>query len=137
MRRETGTELLLSEYLRPRCHDSSVAAVLEIRKTNKQLALTLGHYIKQVCLLNIGEAIKNGCKMQTADSEDFLQLCNGSWAATVASSTICMQQKNQINNTPKLSITNDLITIVEYVREETNKQPSAAVNYCKLQKLRL
>lgn len=136
IRSQTQTSCDLSTYLKPQYYDSMVEAVLEIRKSNKQLALTLGHYIKQVCLLNIGEAIKNGDKVKKSNSEEFLQLFNGSWAATVASSTIRMQQKSRLNKAPNLPTTKDLVTLTTYVKEKLDKQlKSDKTDYVSLQKL--
>ena len=43
----------LANFLKPKHYDTFVQAVLEIREQNKQLALTLGHYIKQIANIHI------------------------------------------------------------------------------------
>lgn len=48
----------LTEFLHPRYYDDFVTAVLSIREINKQMAFTLGHYIKKLCYLKLSEAIK-------------------------------------------------------------------------------
>lgn len=135
IREKTETELSFSELLRPEYYDAFVAAVLEIRQSNKQLALTLGHYVKQICLLNISEGIKSENKAMRKGSEDFLKLYNSSWCTTVASSTARMQQKEKLNKSVKLPITADLIKITKFVQSEIEGELAKDTNYIRLQKL--
>lgn len=135
IREKTETELSFSELLRPEYYDAFVAAVLEIRQSNKQLALSLGHYVKQICLLNISEGIKSGNKVMRKRSEDFLKLYDSSWCTTVASSTARMQQKEKLNKSVKLPTTADLIKITEFVRSQIEGELARDADYVRLQKL--
>lgn len=137
VRELSATELSFDEYLRPEYYDTFVAAVLQIRDANKQLALTLGHYIKQLCLLNIAESIKSRNKQMKADSEDFLQLFNSSWTSTVSSATVRMQQIVKLNKAQDLPLTKDLMKITTFIKKDIDKQMTAVRerNYTRLQKL--
>lgn len=136
VRDEAGNVCSLSELLHPSYYDAFVTAVLKIRTTNKQLALTLGHFIRQVCLLNIAQGIKTGNKPLRKNSEDFLQLYTSSWGTTVASSTLRMQQQLKLNKERKLPISSDLVALTQYVQKEVDSELDASqVNYNRLQKL--
>ena len=52
-----------------------------------QLALALGHYINQLNLLKIAEAIKQRKVAALTEAENFARLFDASWCQTVASST--------------------------------------------------
>lgn len=125
-----------SDFLKPCYYNRFVEAVIKIREEDKQLAVTLGHYIKQICLLNIAEAIKLGNPGRKSDCRDFLELYNSSWSATVASSTRRMQQSEKLNKTTKLPTTSDLIKFTTFLEQEVRKAlTSQPEHYVRLQKL--
>lgn len=128
---QTDTTMSFSELLRPQFYDEFVNSVLVIRETNKQLALTLGHYIKQICLLNIAQSIKAENKQAEQMSESFLKLYNSSWSATVASSTARLQQRSKLNKAIKLPDTEDLVKLTKFLNL---KICDPATNYTMLQK---
>lgn len=137
VRDETGTSDSLSDLIDPGYYDAFVTAVLKIRAVNKQLALTLGHYIRQVCMLSIGECIKKSDRMGRSKGEDFLQLYNSSWGTTVAASTLRMQQQQKVNKAVKLPTSADLVAITKYIQDEVSAELGQAdeVDYNRLQKL--
>lgn len=130
----TDTHKSFLELLRPQYYDAFVESVLKIRTTNKQLALTLGHFIKQICLLNIAESIKQQDKESEKLSEKFLKLFNSSWSTTVASSTARLLQKQKLNKAALLPDTNDLMKITKFVNKKIN---DAKTEYTMLQKFLL
>lgn len=136
VRKESGTLLSFSELLSPRFYDNFVAATLVLRGKSKQLAVTLGHYLKQICMLNIAEGIKSGNKKLREDSELFLQLYNSSWSATVASSTIREQQKEKLNKPESLPVPEDLLKLTSYVQQQIEGELlKSTVDYTRLQKM--
>lgn len=128
----TNSKRTFSELLSPEFYDAFVESVLTIRDQNKQLALTLGHYIKQICLLNIAESIKSNNKQFEKQSEKFLKLFNSSWSNTVASSTARLQQKNKLNKTLLLPETSDLQKLTTFINKALM---SNSTEYTMLQKL--
>lgn len=128
------------EILKPSYYDTFVQAVLNIRENNKQLAFTLGNYIKELCMLNIGQCIKQkgkgGQKKRKEDTDDFLQLYNSSWTSLVSASTVRLQRVAQISRKEELPPASDMQTftkfLCEQILEETEKE---VVQYVRLQKL--
>lgn len=123
-----------SELLKPQYYDAFVESVLIIRESNKQLALTLGHFIKQICLLNIAEGIKQQDKEREKHSEKFLKLFTSSWNTTVASSTARLQQKAKLNKAILLPDTNDLVKLTKFLNLKIS---SPTTEYVLLQKFLL
>lgn len=129
---QTNSTMSFSELLRPQYYDAFVSSVLTIRETNKQVALTLGHYIKQICLLNIAQSIKTGNKDAEKQSEKFLKLYHSSWSTTVAASTARLQQINKLNKAIQLPDTNDLVKLTKFIDRRIT---DPATDYAMLQKL--
>lgn len=128
---QTDSTMSFSELLRPQYYDAFVSSVLAIRETNKQVALTLGHYIKQICLLNIAESIKSQNKAAEKEAEKFLKLYNSSWSTTVASSTARLQQMAKLNKALQLPDTNDLVNLTKFINA---KICDPSTDYTMLQK---
>lgn len=123
-------------FLKPEYYDAFVQAALHFRKDNKQMAFTLGHYIRKLCLLNISECIKSKDSDMKADTQDFLDLFQGSWSETVSSSTIRMQQKAKITKQVSLPTTDDLLKLTRYIESEISRDvESLTCEYTRLQKL--
>lgn len=97
MHANTAQPLSFREYLKPQFFNAFRTSVLNLRTENKQLAFTLGPYIKKLCLLNISEAIKRHDHTARDNSKDFLDIFNSEWTETVSSSTLRLQQKAKIN----------------------------------------
>lgn len=127
----SGKTLSMSEMLKPQFYDVFVSSVLEIRKENKQLAFTLGHYVKKLCLLKTAEAIKSMDDAMKMEAERFLDLYNSSWSETVSSSTLRMQQKQKINKTVLLPTISDLEKLTKFVAYELSRER----DYTRVQKL--
>jgi hypothetical protein len=122
LHKTTDRELSFSEFLRPEFFDAFRTSVLEIRNTNKQLAFTLGPYIRKLCLLNIAEAIKCRDKVRKKASQDFLDIFNSEWTETVSAATIRLQQKVRINRKLQLPLTKDLQKLTKYLVKEIQKE---------------
>lgn len=137
VREITGKYETLSMVLTPGHYDDCVNAVLELRKKNKQMALTLGHYIKKVTYLKLAEGIKAQNEAQKRESKEFLELFSSSWNDCVASATLRMQQLTKINSTVKLPTIEDLDKLMKFLDSEITQiiEENAVQNYTRLQKL--
>ena len=68
---KTGKEKPSDGFPKPQYYDMIVDVVLEIRQQSKQMVLTFGHYLKQLCLISIAEAIKQRNKEFKSHTEEF------------------------------------------------------------------
>lgn len=133
----SGRDLTLNEFACPKFYDAFVEAVLELRQENKQLAVTLGYYVKKLVVLKKAEGIKCGDAIMRDDASEFLDLYNSSWGETVMSSTIRMQQQEKVNKAILLPDSQDLQLIHKFVDEEIEKEAKGPTDYVRLQKLLL
>lgn len=131
LRDMTGLKLSLSDFIHPKYYDSFVSAVIELRKENQQLAVTLGFFIRKIALKKKATAIKNGNETERTVAADFLDVYDSSWNELVASSTLRMQQLQKVNKQVKLPDASDLQKLQKYVTSEIDKSTS----YTHLQKL--
>lgn len=131
LREETHETNSLSEFFKPKYYEAFECCVLKIRETNKQLAFTVGNYVKQLCIMNISMCIrKDNFDLQKL-SKNFLNEYNSSWGA-IASSTTRMQRKSKINRKEDLPTMDDLKKLYNYLQEEIEK---SAESYTNLQKV--
>lgn len=137
VRTTTGKAYSLSMLLTPAHYDDCVNAVLELRKKNKQMALTLGHYIKKACYLKLAEGIKSQHEDLKLESKEFLELFASSWSEMISSSTLRMQQLDKINTSVQLPIVEDLDKLVKYLESAITSaiDDAASLDYTHLQKL--
>lgn len=138
LREKTNKELSFMDFLKPQFYDRFVDSVIEIRKTNRQLAFTLGHYIRKICRLNLAEAIKSGDAQKKSNSQDFLDLFDSSWSETVASATVRMQQKGAIGKIVSLPEVTDLQRLTKFMGDEIElimNEDKVENHYVRLQKL--
>lgn len=134
----THSVFSFAQLLAPEFYDQFVAAVLQIRAENKQLAIQLGHMVKSITFLNIAQCIKARDSARRQASEDFLQLYRSSWSEAVASATVRLQQKQKLNKAVDLPLSSDLVKITAYLDDELKKGiTNEECNYGKLQKLLL
>lgn len=131
LRNETKQCLSFTDFYKPKYYNAFRDSVLKIRESNKQLALTLGHYIKKLCLLNISESSKAGSNEVRKDCQDFLDIYNAEWTDTVSASTLRLQQQHHLNKKLVLPVASDIKILTEYLKSEIAKE----TNYTRLQKL--
>lgn len=131
----TQSKQSFSELLNPTRYTAFVESVTEIRKSNKQLAIQLGTMLKKMCLLNIGESIKQGNQDMRKAGEDFLTLYNGSWSEEVVASTLRMQKLHKLNKTLELPLTADIVRFTEFLRQEIEHEMINSSSYSRLSKL--
>lgn len=123
LEKETGlSQSLLRDYLKPRYFDAVANCVRRLGENESpQLALALGHYVKQLNLLKIGEAIKEGRNSTLMEAEQFARLMEASWSQTVASAMIKRQRMNKLQQEIKLPTADDISKLSRYIRIETEE----------------
>lgn len=121
LEQQTGRTLSrIGDYLTPRHYDLVTSCVRALgEKRSPQLALTLGHYVKQLTLLKIAESIKQEKKAMLVDAENFLRLFNASWCQTVSSSTSRIQRLRKLQKTVELPTADDIVKLSQFIRDET------------------
>jgi len=137
LREKTETFHNLSTYIDPKYYDSFVEVVRDLgSKTSSQLALTLGHYIKQLTHLHIAAAVKSADEEAECRGESFLKLYRGSWGMVVASAAAKRQRLSNLNESTPLPTTQDLVTLTAFLKEKICKiMREAEPNYVELVKL--
>jgi hypothetical protein len=135
----TTKDWLLADFLCPSQYDNVVRAVLQIREKNKQMAVTLGPYVKKAVYLQLAEFIKCGSEEGKKKCKEFLNLYNASWTEEVSSSTVRLQQLSKIQKTVLLPSVKDLQKLTNYidlsVADITRHPHLTSADYTKLQKL--
>lgn len=125
---------MLSDFIAPQYYDNVVDAVIELRKENKQMVLTLGHFVKKLAILKIGEAIRGQDKALKEEAQSFLDLYSSSWTELVMSSTLRMQQKEKLEKVVLLPTSDDLTKLSKFIGAEIEKETVQCANYTRLQK---
>lgn len=122
--------MTFTEFIKPKYYDSFVEAVLNVRATNKQMALTMGHYLKKLALIKLTQSIKNQSETGKLESREFLELFSTSWCDEVSSSTLRMQQLNKVNTKTLLPTVEDLDKLTKFIETQLDQD----LEYTKLQK---
>lgn len=116
LRSKTTPMATFEQLLHPRNYDCFRDAVRELAEQSHQLALTLGHYIKRINLLNIGEAIKQQDMCRKRNGDDFQSLFNSNWSTTVAAATNKEQRLKKLNKKAKLPLASDLAKLTTHIK---------------------
>lgn len=127
----SGIQHTLTDFLQPKFYDVFVQAILKLREENQQLALTVGYYIKKLCLIKQAEGIKSGDSNKRVEAKDFMDIYNSSWNDTVASSTVRMQKGAKVNKVVALPSTEDLAKLRRFLDERI----AVEADYVTLQKI--
>ena len=120
---ETGlTGSRISDFLSPEHYDEVARCVKRLgEKRSPQLALALGHYVKQVNLLKIAEAIKQSKNKALADAENFARSYEASWCNTVASATSRTQRLRKMQKSIELPTAGDITLLSSFIQKETKE----------------
>ena len=124
-----------SAYIHPRYFDSFVEATRNLGKKSTQLALVIGHCLKQLCQLHIAQAIKEGNDEKEKLGEKFLKLFIGQWTTMVSSAMGKKQRLDKLNKTTLLPKSIDLVQLTSWLKEEVERQLEDLTDYFKLVKL--
>jgi hypothetical protein len=110
----------LSEFLSPQYFRHVLASVkqLALEADSPNLALTLGHYIKQSFLLKISLGIENEDQPMIHQGQSFKILYETHWNNLVSSVANRRQKLRQINKQVKIPSTSDLVTLKNYCVEQ-------------------
>lgn len=122
LREETDRTHGFETYIAPRYYDAFVVTVQRLASESPQLALTLGHYIKQLCQLHIAESLKKGDAASELAGEQFMKLYNASWSTTVAAATSKKQRLEKFNTDASLPLTQDLVKLTSYIKDSIKKE---------------
>ena len=117
-----GTFVPLTTYITAGGYDKVEDAARQLALKSPQLGLSLGHYIKQICLQKIGLAIKDKCTEDLAEAESFKKLYEASWSSQVAAPTSRRQRLRQLNKAVELPLTTDVIKFTDYLKETVDVQ---------------
>lgn len=115
MREITSTNKDLNGYLVPGHFDEIVLAAKDL-SDSPQLTLTLGHYVKQTCMLKMSAAIKTNNPYMRKEAEDVIYLFNAHWLAQVSSVASRRQRLLKLNKPEPLPETEDLKALSEFLR---------------------
>lgn len=122
--------------MRPAFYDKWVEAVVGLREKNKQLAVTLGYFVKKLAILKRAEAIRKGDVTMREEASEFIDLYQSSWGETVMTSTIRMQQLEKVCKAVALPLTEDLQMLTKYIDNEIDRETNCATpDFIILQKL--
>ncbi|ESO97595.1 hypothetical protein LOTGIDRAFT_228230 [Lottia gigantea] len=117
-------DLPLNSYICGREFSTVVNTVkeLSIECNSPNLALTLGHYLKQICLLKISLSIEKGDDPSLKqEASDFQQLYNAHWNCRVSAVVLRRLRLRQINKKIELPSTEDLVTLKSFLTTELNR----------------
>ncbi|KAJ8302560.1 hypothetical protein KUTeg_018956 [Tegillarca granosa] len=110
----------LCSYICPREFRNTVRAVKELSREvdSPKLALNLGNYIKQICLLkaSLGLEQENGQKRQEA--KDFKEHFDAHWGTRVSSVANRSMRLKTMNKKIDIPLTEDLLKCTDYLIKE-------------------
>lgn len=118
LRERTNATMNFEHLLKPKYYDMFREAVSRLSVESPQLGLTLGHYIKQINLLNMAEAIKLSNSSRLECSEKFKRLLEANWTATVSASAAKVQRLRKLNTEATLPSTKDLVKLTNHIKSK-------------------
>ena len=110
----------LSNFINGRRFMTVVEAVKEcsLQAESPSIALTLGHYLKQIFLLKLSLGIRTENATMKAEATDFKQLFEAHWTAKVSSVANHRMKLRAINKPVITPATSDLITLKSFLEQE-------------------
>ena len=135
VRAATSSCYNLSSYLVPKYFDDFVTATRQLGDKSAQLALTIGHYVKQLCQLNISQAIKINDFDAETSCERFLKLYTGQWSTAVSSAISKKQRLGKLNKAIELPKSSDIVALTQWIKREIESQLLKLTDYVYLIKL--
>ena len=115
---KTKDDCHLSSYITPKYFMLVVNAVRDMGKHSPNLALTLGHYIKQVCQLKQSLALRNEAKQDRDDAAAFNLLYEAHWNSYVAAISLRRLKLRTLNKSIELPKTSDMVKLKDYLDSE-------------------
>ena len=115
---KTGETKSLIEYIRPQCFMLVVEVVKNIGLSFPNLALCLGHYIRQLALLKQSYGLQLEDKELQKQGENFSILYGAHWNNYVAAACLRRLKLLALNKSHKLPLTSDLVKFKEFLDKE-------------------
>ena len=118
---KTKTKLDLSAYIQPSYYQIVTETVREIGKELANLALSLGHYIKQVCVLKQSLAIQHGDSEGKYAAEQFNILLGAHWNNQVSAVSLRRLKLKTMNKSIELPKKDDMVTLKNFLDTQMAK----------------
>lgn len=109
--------LPLSDFISGREFMNVVTAVkeLSLEANSPNLALTLGHYVKQICLLKVSSGIMTEDMRKKEDANNFKELYAAHWNSKVSCVASRRMRLRCLNKKEEIPQTEDLVKLKEYL----------------------
>ncbi|RUS79500.1 hypothetical protein EGW08_012732 [Elysia chlorotica] len=111
----TNQSLSLEEYIKPKTFMLIVNTVKDMGMHSPNLALTLGHYIKQICQLKKSVALQTEGELKRKEADDFDLLYQAHWNNYVSAVSLRRQKLRSLNKTLELPLTSDLVKLKDFL----------------------
>ena len=95
-----------------------VSTVKDLGIQYPNLALTLGHYIKQICQIKQSLALQCEDEQAKKEANDFDLLLGAHWNNYVSAVTLRRLKLRQLNKSMELPKTSDMVTLKEFLDSE-------------------
>lgn len=114
----------LTCYIRPSEFSHVVSAVKELYRENDspQLGITLGHYMKQICLLKASMALEEEDDRKKKEANEFQEMYAAHWNSRVACVANRTQRLRALNSPNNMPSTEDLICLKNHVEQQIKLQ---------------
>ena len=112
--------LPLDSYISPREFMNVVECVKEVSRESDspQLAITIGHYLKQIALLKASLGLQTDNARRKKEANDFQELYAAHWKSRVSSVALRSQRLRTINKVTKFPSTEDLVQMKDHLVKE-------------------
>ncbi len=111
----------LSSYITPNYFMLVVKTVREMGKESPQLAMTLGHYVKQIIELKQSLGLRTYDTKAQSDAAAFGVLFSAHWNSYVAAVTLRRMKLRTLNKKIQLPKTTDMVKLKEYLDFQIGK----------------
>ena len=118
---KTKNDCHLTSYIIPKYFMLVVNTVRDMGKDSPNLALTLGHYIKQICQLKQSLAIQSEAKKDQEDAAAFNVLLSAHWNSYVAAVSLRRLKLRTLNKSIELPKTSDMVKLKDYLDSEMER----------------
>ena len=108
----------LSHYITPNRFMLVVNTVKDMSTHSPNLALTLGHYIKQICQIKQSLALQSEDDTMKKEASGFSLLLGAHWNNYVAAVSLRRLKLRTLNKTMKLPKTSDMVKLKDYLDSE-------------------
>ncbi|XP_033760778.1 uncharacterized protein LOC117342681 [Pecten maximus] len=139
---KTVEQRSMSDFLTPEKFDAVVCGVKKLcvlegetmrgcdKLQRPALALKVGHTLKKLAQIKVGQALRDQNEKERKDAESYLILHNDEWCERISSHAHNTLSERKFNNPDILPLTEDIVCLRKYllnemekVRKELDKQP--------------